>query len=311
MATKLPKVSIIGAGNVGAALSIALHDKGYKIVSIIDVNGGKALSVSKKVNCDKVGILVTDVAALSDIIFITVNDSHIAEVATDLSKIKKLYFKKMLIIHCSGVHTADLLEPLRKKGALTGAMHPIQTFPSSQNPAKLKSKFRGIHFGIDGSEEAIKRIDQIIRMLEAKSIVIPKDLKPLYHVASVFASNYEMIFLNAVSELTSQLRLPISWMEVFGPLITASMENMIKDGVGKALTGPIVRADMDTLDLHLKILDKHSPHLLPLYTVGGIEAARIGKMNGRLTDEDFNEIILKFRKFIQSSSIKIITKGKK
>jgi predicted short-subunit dehydrogenase-like oxidoreductase (DUF2520 family) len=311
MATKLPKISIIGTGNVGGALALALTDKGYKIASIIDTNGSRVLNISKIIKCEKVGVVVTDVALSTDIIFITVNDNQIANVVSDLLKNKKLYLKKMLIIHCSGAYPSKILEPLRKKGALIGAMHPIQTFPSSQNPIKLKTKFRGIYFGISGSDESLKWIEQIVKNLEGKTQVIPDDLKPLYHVASVFASNYEMILLNSLSELTAKLRLSIPWSELFGQLLTASMENMMKDGIGKALTGPIVRGDMGTIDLHLKTIDEHSPHLLPLYTICGVEAARVAKENNRLTDEDFNEIILKFRKFVQSSSIKKITKGKK
>ena len=311
MSVKLPKVSIIGAGCLGGALTLALAEKGYKIASIIDINGSKALSLSKSVRCEKAGNVVADIAATSEIIFITVNDSQIATVSSEISKQKHLYLRKMLTVHCSGVFSADILDPLRKKGAVVGTMHPIQTFPPFQTPSKLKAKFRGTHFGIDGSEEALKRIEQIITTLGGKWLVIPKDLKPLYHIACVFASNYEMIFLNTISELSQLLRLPVSWMEAFGPLMTASMENMVKHGAGKALTGPIVRGDFETIDLHLKTLDRHAAQFLPLYTVGGIEAARIAKESGRLSEEDFNEIILKFRKFIQSSSMKKITRGKK
>jgi predicted short-subunit dehydrogenase-like oxidoreductase (DUF2520 family) len=311
MPAKLPKLSIIGAGSVGSSLGVALSEKGYKIIGIIDINGNKALKLSKIINCTKVGVMPTDIPSTSDIVLITVNDNQISSVASELAKLKNLYFRKMLFIHCSGVYAADVLEPLRKKGALIGAMHPIHTFPPNHNPAKNKSKFRGMHFGIDGSEESIKWIEQIIKMLDGKALVIPKDLKPLYHIACVFASNYEMIFLNAVDELAQKLNLPVSWMEAFGPLITESMQNMMKNGIGKSLTGPIVRGDNETVEIHLKALDKQAPYLLPLYTVGGIEAARVAKNNSRISDEDFTEIILKFRKFIQSSSINKITKGKK
>ncbi|MBI5476988.1 MAG: DUF2520 domain-containing protein [Ignavibacteriales bacterium] len=311
MASKLPKISIIGTGSLGGALAVSLHAKGYKIISLIDINGTKALQISKHVKCEKVGVTVSDLPSTSDIVFITVSDNQLGEIAVEISKLKHLYLKKMTFIHCSGVYTSDILEPLRKKGAITGSMHPIQTFPPNLNPAKLKTKFRGIYFGIDGIEESIRLMEQIIKMLGGKAIVIKKEIKPLYHIACVFASNYEMIFLNAVDELTRKIDIPVSWMEAFGPLITESMQNMIKHGIGKSLTGPIVRGDMKTVDIHLDSLSKFAPFLLPLYTIGGIEAARVAKENGRISEEEFKEIIIKFRKFIQSTSFTKISKGKK
>lgn len=310
MPQRLPKVSIIGGGVVGSILGSALFDKGYRFASIIDSNGSKALSLARSLKCDKAGIVIDDVALSSEIILITVNDSAISTIAGELAKYKKLYHKKLLIVQCSGAYSADILDPLRKKGSITASMHPLQTFPSYQSYSRMKSKLKGMYYGIDGSPEAIKKVEQIVQTLEGKSIVIPAGLKPLYHVACVFASNYMTAFLNTISELTVQLKLKGSWMEIFGPLMTTTMENVIKTSAPKALTGPIVRSDLPTLDLHLKTLLEHAPQFLPLYTVGGIEVARIAKENGRITQEDFNKIILKFRKFIQSSSLKKISKVK-
>ncbi len=311
MPKRFPKVSIIGAGIVGSTLSGALFEKGYRFASIVDQNGTKALSLARKVKCDKTGVVVSDVAAASEIIFITVNDSAISRVVTDITKQKKLYFKKMLILHCSGVYSADILEPLRKKGVMVAAMHPVQMFPLFQSETKIKSKLKGIYYGIDGLPDAIREVQKLIEDLDGKSIIIPKDLKPLYHVACVVASNYMIMFLNTISELTYQLKLKASWTEIFGPLMTTTMENVVKTSASKSLTGPIVRGDFDTIDLHLKTLLQYTPQFLPLYTIGGIETARLAKDNGRISQEDFTEIIRKFRTFIKTSSIEKITKVKR
>jgi predicted short-subunit dehydrogenase-like oxidoreductase (DUF2520 family) len=86
-------------------------------------------------------------------------------------------------------------------------------------------------------------------------VVIAKDLKPLYHTACVFASNYFIVLLNAIRELATSAKLTLPWTEVFGPLMTASMQNAIVSGPGAALTGPIVRKDFGTLALHLSSLE--------------------------------------------------------
>jgi len=232
-------------------------------------------------------------------------------VAINVSKIKKLNFKKLFAVHTSGVYSADILQALKKKGAQTGSMHPVQTFPAYQKPAKLRARMKGIYFGIDGYNGALPRIEKLVEEFEAHPVIISKELRPLYHTACVFASNYLTVFLNVVNQLALKLNLKASWMEVFGPLMTASMENVITASAAEALTGPIVRGDLTTLDLHLKILAEHAPQFLPLYTVGGIEAARLAIESGRIKQEDYQAILIKFRKFIQSTSFKTQTKVKR
>jgi predicted short-subunit dehydrogenase-like oxidoreductase (DUF2520 family) len=311
MPTHYPKVSVIGAGIVGSTIAIALFEKGYSIASIIDRIGGSAIGLARSVKCKKASTQITDIAPNSNIILIAVSDDAIETVALQLSKVKINNFKKLLVIHCSGVYSADILQPIRKKCAATASMHPIQTFPTSQRGGKLLSKLKGIYYGIDGDPEAIQMVEKIVQELGGKSVVIQKELKPLYHIACVFASNYMTMFLNAVNDLARTLNLKASWTEVFGPLMTTTMENVVRESAPSALTGPIVRNDISTIELHLKTLLQYAPQFLPLYTIGGIEIARIAKENQRINQESFNDIVAKFRKFIQTNSIKKITKVKK
>ncbi len=311
MPTRYPKVSVIGAGIVGSTIAIALFDKGYPIVSIIDRIGGSAIGLARSVKCKKASTQITDIAPNSNIILIAVSDDAIETVALQLLKVKINNFKKLLVIHCSGVHSADILQPIKKKGASTASMHPIQTFPASQRGGKLLSKLKGIYYGIDGDPEAIQIVEKIAQDLGGKSVVIQKELKPLYHIACVFASNYMTMFLNVVNDLARTLNLKASWTEVFGPLMTTTMENVVKGSPPSALTGPIVRNDISTVELHLKILLQYTPQFLPLYTIGGIEIARIAKENRIISQENFDEIVTKFRKFIQINSIKKITRVKR
>jgi len=311
MAARLPKISIIGAGTVGSVLATALFDMGYPIVSVISRTGASAIRLGHSVKCKKISTQISDIASNTDIVFITVSDAVIEKIAIDLAKTKNLKFKKLFAVHVSGVHSTDVLEPLRKKGTLVGSIHPIQSFPSSIKISKLQSKLKGIYYGIEGSNESIKKAEEIIANLGGHSIIITKNLKPLYHVACVFASNYMTMFLNTISELSSSLKLKASWAEVFGPLMMTTMENVIQTSPSSALTGPIVRGDMDTLDLHLNTLNEYAPQFLPIYTIGGIEVARLAKDDGKITQENFNEIISKFRRFIKSSTLKKISKVKK
>ncbi len=311
MAVQYPKITIIGAGTVGSAFAVALYEKGYPIIGIISRTGSSAIKLAHAVKCKNVSTQIADIPLNTEIIFIAVPDRSIREVAAELAKVKKIKFNKLFIVHCSGAHSVDVLDPLKRRTALVGSIHPVQTFPSSGKPSRLQSKLKGIYYGIEGNPEAIDKIQQIVENLGGKSIVLPKELKPLYHVACVMASNYLTMFLNTITELTKKLEMKASWAEVFGPLMMTTMENVIQSSALLALTGPIVRNDFETLDLHLRTLNEYAPQFLPIYTIGGIEVARIAKENGKITQENFNEIISKFRKFIKSSSVKNISKVKR
>lgn len=303
---RYPRISIIGAGTVGFTLATSLFKIGYPIVSIINRTGRPAIDLAKIVKCKKVSANIEDIDDRSEIILITVSDGVISGICKRLASLKKLSFPKLFIAHTSGVQSCDVLEPLKKRGAMVAAIHPVQTFPHHDRKAFTKTKLNGIYFGIDGDAEALRKAENLVRNLGGRSIIIPEGMKPLYHVLCVFASGYLMIFLNTINELFKISKLSKSWPEVFGPLMTTTMENTVKHTAAKALTGPILRGDISTVDIHLETLARHAPQFIPLYTIGGIEMARIAKQEGKISQQDFNQIITRFRKFIKSISFKKI-----
>lgn len=307
--SKHPKVSIIGAGNVGSAFAHALAERGYSILSIISRSGRSALALARAVKCKKASTVIEDISPATELLIIAVTDGMIAEIGRRLAASKVINFKKVFAAHTSGVHSSSVLEPIRKKGALVASVHPIQSFPNIWRAGK-NSRLNGIYFGIDGEPEAIAKARELVGNLGSKTVIVPSELKPLYHAACVFASGYTIILLNAINELSNQLKLNADWPEVFGPLMTTAMENTIRQSAPAALTGPILRGDMATVDAHLAALADHAPQFLPLYTVGGIEVARIAKERGRISQEEMERVIKRFKKFIGTTPLRITTKVK-
>ena len=190
MQKRNPKFSIIGAGKVGSTLALALHDKKIPIVSVISKSGKHAIDLAKKVHCKRASTKLADIDPSTEYILIAVSDSALEEVASELSKVKQLKFKKLCVVHCSGVYSSDILASLKKKGATVASMHPIQTFPKTRTPEQLRNKLKNIFYGIEGNSQAIEKVEIIVKLLEGKAVIISEDMKPLYHVACVFASSY-------------------------------------------------------------------------------------------------------------------------
>jgi predicted short-subunit dehydrogenase-like oxidoreductase (DUF2520 family) len=298
MPRRLPKLSLIGAGSVGATLTLALHEHGYPVSSVISRSGKGAIALARKVGCKRASTEIVDLDPSTEILLIAVSDDSLAQVAALASK--HLAGKKLLVLHTSGVHSSALLAPFRRKGAAVASLHPVQTFPRTLRPEKLRSRLKGIFYGVEGSPAGVDRASSIAEELGGRAIVIQEELKPLYHVACVFASNALAALLGAVGELSTTLELKASWMEVFGPLMTATIENVVRDPSGKSLTGPIVRGDLATVDRHLEALERHAPHLLPLYTVAGIEIARAARRAGIADQEGYERLVARFKAFVKT-----------
>lgn len=294
-------ISIVGTGSVGSTLALLLFAKGCTIASLVNRTAKPALALSKKVKCTKVSTSVTDIAPETELLIFAVPDDALPRVV--LQTAKQAQLKKPLVLHTSGVHPVDILKPFVAKGGLTGSFHPIQSFPSSKSPKELMKGIEGIHFGIEGEGKALNHIQRLVHMLGGKPVYIPKGMKPLYHAMCVFASNYIVTVLNAVSETASPLGFRERWKEIVLPLFTTTVENTMKTSPALALTGPIVRSDFHTVTLHIEALQKFAPELLPLYTVLGIETARIARQSGRLEPKQFTEFVSLMRKQIKKFQV--------
>jgi prephenate dehydrogenase len=90
-----PGVTIIGAGNVGSSLALALAAERYPIVSVVSRTGGPALKLARKVNCKRVSTNIADTDPKSEVVIIATPDSAIAGVARELAALKGLRFRKL------------------------------------------------------------------------------------------------------------------------------------------------------------------------------------------------------------------------
>ncbi|MDI6802904.1 MAG: DUF2520 domain-containing protein [Bacteroidota bacterium] len=293
-------ISIVGAGRVGSAMSSLLFEKGSTVLSIVDVNKKAARKLANSVNCKQVSTDVSDIDPKTQIIFITIPDDQIAITAQKISSVKNLNFKKLTVIHTSGVYTSEILSPLAKKGASVFSFHPIQSFPANQSIRDLKKSLKGIYFGVEGNKKIHHISQELVKTFRGKSVFISKKDKPLYHLACVFASNYIVTALNALSEAVEKFKFKSGWIDVFTPIINTSMKNVFTTSPLVALTGPIERGDIKTIELHLKSLAAIAPHLITYYIGMGIETARLARQKRTITNEHFLELINLFKSFLKN-----------
>jgi predicted short-subunit dehydrogenase-like oxidoreductase (DUF2520 family) len=69
------------------------------------------------------------------------------------------------------------------------------------------------------------------------------------------------------------------------PLIQGTVNNLARDGLPSALTGPISRGDSATIARHLKAMEELAPEVLDLYRTLGEETVRLARKKGGLDQE--------------------------
>jgi predicted short-subunit dehydrogenase-like oxidoreductase (DUF2520 family) len=279
-----PVLSFIGAGSVGTAFATALQRRGYPIASIVSSRIASSKRLSSKVKAPIASTLLADLSSTSQVVFITTPDQEIAVTAQSLATLSHLDFPTMIFVHASGALGSDVLSPVAKKGGHILSLHPIQLFPRGTAHRHAAGRLSKIYYGLEGDEAGIATGRILVTDLGGKVLLIPRELKPLYHVACVIASNYLVALMSLLEEISGKLELgSASFMDVFDSLIVSTLDAVRASSPREALTGPIERGDVRTVRLHLRELNRTLPYLIPFYTVMGMETIRLAIKKGTLS----------------------------
>ncbi|MGH7668200.1 MAG: DUF2520 domain-containing protein, partial [Gemmatimonadaceae bacterium] len=139
-----------------------------------------------------------------------------------------------LVGHTSGAAT---LQPLLPHEAFS--LHPLMTVASGR-PAVFASAGCAVAGSTDRALNVARGLAAALRM---HAVVVADADRALYHAAASMASNYLVTLESAAGQLAARAGVP---RELLVPLVRAAVENWVAGGA-TALTGPIVRGDMETV----------------------------------------------------------------
>ncbi len=274
-------IGIVGAGNVGVALAMALKQKGYSITGICCRTEESSLKSSKKLSTEYF-TNAYDVSRRSDVVLITTPDRVIGEVCQEIAE-NDGFREQQVVLHTSGAHSSELLEPARKAGAYILSMHPLQTFPSSDTGLQ---NLPGSYFTIEGDEQALKTGKELVSAFEGVALTIPTEMKPLYHASACVVCNYFVGLLDLGLKMMEVAGVPREQaLPALQPLIEGTLANVKRVGVPQALTGPIDRGDASTINSHIDKMEKVMPSVLDIYRILGNYTAVVAKEKGTLSEE--------------------------
>jgi len=135
-----------------------------------------------------------------------------------------------------------------KENGINVFLHPIQSFSKSSSLAHQLDQMQQCVYGFEGEKAAIPIARQLVKSLQGVFVTIPKEEKFLYHIASVFASNYSVALLGVVDDVVKRIGGELT-LAHFKPLVRTSIENAFQQTPVQALTGPIARGSFASVKI--------------------------------------------------------------
>ncbi|NWH03658.1 DUF2520 domain-containing protein [Desulfobacter latus] len=283
MNTPKRKFSVIGCGRVGICLAAFLFKRGYEPAGFFSRRRTSAQAARTAAGCGRVFDTAVDCARAGDIVFITTPDGIIERICGDLAQQNALGPETM-VFHMSGAHSSEILTQAKQAGAVVGSIHPLQSF-TLYEPGQA-SPFEGINISVEGDPDAVSQGKDIAAALGAQAFAIPTESKTLYHASAVVASNYLVTLVRFALTLLMEtgLREDVAF-EILSPLIQGTLSNISAKGCTRALTGPVVRGDHETVSRHIVDIDEKTPEFSNLYRLLGAHTLDIAKAGQGLSEE--------------------------
>ena len=276
-----PSFAIVGCGKVGRALGKFLTAAGYRAAGFAGRSLSSARETAKLAQSEHYSDIPWEVTRDADIVFITTPDGAIKGTCDSIARNNGIS-NNAIVLHCSGALPSTILSAAKFHGAYSGSMHPLQSFASADyehNP------FRGIIIAVEGDQEAVQAAKEIASDLGATAVTLLTEAKTLYHASAVVASNYLVTLLDLAFRLINTAGIAgKDAFKVLKPLIDGTLANIEEVGMPTALTGPIVRGDVETVAKHVKEIGSKNPELLALYKNLGFHTIAIAKAKGTISE---------------------------
>ncbi|WP_435770408.1 Rossmann-like and DUF2520 domain-containing protein [Nocardioides sp. SYSU DS0651] len=252
------QVGVVGAGRVGAVLAAGLQAAGHPVVAAAgesDASRRRAAELLPGVPLRK----PSDVARAADLLLLTVPDDMLPNVVQVLADSGALR-PGQVVAHTSGRHGLAVLAPAAAVGARVVALHPAMTFTGTHVDLERLS---GCVFGLTAGDAERSLAEGLVADLGGRPTWVPEEMRTLYHAGLAHGANHLVTLVSEAMGLLAAAGVddPSGTLR---PLLDAALDNALAHG-DAALTGPIVRGDVQTVAAHLADIETNAPDTLSSY----------------------------------------------
>lgn len=287
------KFGIIGGGRLGLTLATELVKIDKLDWVLTHTKRTYDRVINKIYNRFLTRSKISEIEKLPAMLIIATPDAKIEDTAEELAEHFGKNLKDIYIIHCSGVLSRSVLDTCEKLGAKTAACHPFQTFVDADN-----NKLEDIRWGIESTDEDYSLFASFVNLLYGFPVRLHDHNlkeKALYHAVATSASNYMTTIIQLANKIADSAKIDST--QFLPPIAKTTLGNNLRgltDSHQVPLSGPIARADIDTIRIHIDAL-KDNPELLRPYCYMGLATAEMAHNAGILDSEHFSNINMLFR----------------
>ena len=261
------EIGFIGAGKVGISLGRYLKENGQHITGYYSrnpISAKEAANFTQSKYYETKNQLVDE----SEVLFLTVPDGQIRSV---WEEIKTLPIAGKIICHCSGALSSAVFSEIDQCHAFGYSIHPLFAISDKFHSYKELSQTL---FTIEGSSEKLEEMKGLFLSCKNKIEVIDASVKSKYHAAAVVASNLVV----ALNEMAQNMLVDCGFsrehaVEAIAPLFLGNATKVVQEGVENALTGPVERCDVETVEKHLRQLEGQEKQIYELLSLQAVAIA--------------------------------------
>ena len=268
-------VGVVGAGRVGSVLGAALARAGHR------VTGTYAVSEASRARAAELlpGVPVKDVAAVvagAELVLLAVPDDALGHLVAGLAA-TGVWQAGQIVVHTSGRHGVGILDPARAQHVLPLALHPAMTFTGT---AMDLDRLVACAFGVTADDALRPMAEALVLEMGGEPVWIAETDRTAYHLALAHGANHLVTLTSEAMQILASAGVEDP-QRVLGPLMRAALDNALRLG-DAALTGPVARGDVGTVEDHLRELDRLSPEIRRTYVAMARATALRALDSGRL-----------------------------
>ncbi|MGN0435645.1 MAG: Rossmann-like and DUF2520 domain-containing protein [Wujia sp.] len=250
------RIGFIGAGKMGFTMGKHLADysrasgdalaHGIKVMGYYSRNPMNAKEAAEFTDTKYYNDM-TELVRECDMLFFTTSDGSIEEVAGKAFAMLEPLEEK-IFVHTSGALSSRIFSGMGST-VFGYSIHPLYAV-SSKTESYIN--FSECYITIEGHERYIDYMEKLFRSMGHSVKLISADNKVKYHASAVFASNLVIGLYHMAGGLLEECGFTESEaLEALMPLFRNNAENLCKKGCEAALTGPVARGDVLTVEKHL------------------------------------------------------------
>jgi predicted short-subunit dehydrogenase-like oxidoreductase (DUF2520 family) len=234
-------IAIIGTGNVAWHLAPALENAGHTITEVYSRDLHRASKITERLYATEPKDDLDFSESQAEIYLLAVSDHAIPDIADSI-----ILPEGSILAHTSGSMPLQILA--YSSASYTGIFYPLQSFSKSR-----EIDFEDVPFLLESDDQTIlQKLKSLAKTISPHQYIVKSKDRQALHIAAVFASNFINHLLRISEDIMHRQGLDY---EMLKPLIIEQVSKSLQLGAKSSQTGPAVRGDINTLDLHYQFLN--------------------------------------------------------